>query len=227
MALVIDSEMPAAAGAIASGASSLSYSFTNTAGTFLQILTTGALGVGTDTITSMKYNGVEADAKQLNRATIDGLAYQGIGTLANPATGANTVLITFSAVMVKFSSGCISYTGQHATTPVGNTATASGFSGGAHTLNLSSAAGNIVTGLYGDGCGINTLLGTQSWQIADDCGGHLHSGACDRQNGAATVTTGFTDVGADNWMITAQEIVAAPGIVAAPAGAMLQSQICL
>lgn len=225
MALTVNSEMPTQTGVTATALSSVTYAFTNTAGTFIQMCCSGSLGGVGDTITSITYNGVEADTLTKFRSATNGLAYQTIGTLKNPATGANNVVVTFSTAMNFFTFGCISYTGQHATTPVGTVATSDGNSSGHHTQVVTSSAGNIVTGLYGDGCGIASVDGTLSWRTADNCTASNNTGACDRYAGAASVTIGFTDTVADSWMIMGMEIVAAAA--AGGPGLLMQSQICL
>ena len=215
MALLIDSEMPADTGVMVHNQSSVTFSFTNTAGTFIQMCAVGGLVTNTDTITSMTYNGVEADRKDAYRDPGNGVNYGTIGTLANPATGANNVVVTFNTTMNGFSFGCLSFTGQHASAPVGDIQTNSGFAGGSHTVTVSSASGNIVSGLYGDGCGVASVNGAISWRTTDDCSGSLYTGACDTYSGAASVVAGFTDVGADNWWVMGMDIVAAAGGAAA------------
>ena len=222
MALTIDSEMPTQTGFAGTGLTTYTFSFTNTAGTFLQVHMVGTIGTG-DTITAMSYNGVAMDRIDQYVHTGTSLAYGGVGTLKNPATGSNTVSITMGSSSGTCEAGCISFSGQHASAPVGNIVTL--FSDGgtygssSHPfVTVSSAADNIVTGTFGHGCNISAVDHTLSWRTANSCSSALQTGACERQAGAASVTTGYTVGASGDWVyIIGMEIVAAAGGAAAAA----------
>ena len=215
MALTIDSEMPTQTGFTGTGLTTYTFAFTNTAGTFLQAHTTGTIGTSGTTISAMSYNSVAMDQIDQYVHTGNANGYGGVGTLKNPATGSNTMSITMSNSSYHCHMGCISFSGQHASAPVGNIVTlfsdGTTYGSGSHPfVTVSSATGNIVTGTFGHGCNISAVDHTLSERTADDCGGSLDTHAVERQAGAASVTTGYTVGGTGDWVyIIGMEIVAA------------------
>ena len=215
MALTIDSEMPTQTGFTGTGLTTYTFAFTNTAGTFLQAHATGTINTSGTTITAMSYNSVAMD--RIDQYVHTGVAngYGGVGTLKNPATGSNTMSITMSNASFACHMGCISFSGQHASAPVGNIVTlfseGTTYGSGSHPfVTVSSATGNIVTGTFGHGCNISAVDHTLSERTADDCGGSLDTHAVERQAGAASVTTGYTVGAGGDWVyIIGMEIVAA------------------
>ena len=117
--VTIDSEMPSNALAHAAHASSLTYSFTNTAGTMLIVAASANASNTQDTnplttpaITGVTYNGVAmTKIGTLDRNSVaTPQCEETFWYLANPANGANNVVVTASAAYWGLISGALSVT---------------------------------------------------------------------------------------------------------------------
>lgn len=213
MAVAFDAVGPSAAGANAGNnqtATTLTWSHTCT-GTNLYLVvgaSAGSAAAATGTMTAT-YNGV---AMTVINAARSNNAGAGIGKvflfgLANPATGANNVVLTSSAAAT-LSGGSSSYTGVGG---LGGNAIASGQSTAPTVSVGATAATSMVVQHCGDGSGFTatsqTLLYRANVNIATSAGNSQGSSAV----GGGTIT--FTDTAPnDDWGVVAVELVQVPPI---------------
>jgi hypothetical protein len=83
--------------------------------------------------------------------------------LVNPATGANTVVVTASSGTNDIVGGSISFTGVHQTTPVGTAVTNFGAATPATVAVTGTTAGNMVVDAVCNGNNITSSNQTQRW----------------------------------------------------------------
>jgi len=137
-----------------------------------------------------------------------------------PATGANNIAITFSAV-VRAVAGGMSYTGVHQTTPFGTAASAGGGAAGS-SVDVSSAAGELVVDTMGvrQNTSANQSLTAGANQVEryNDVSGTATNanvvGAGSEEAGAATVTMSWTLGSAERRAIVAAPLRPGPGAFA-------------
>lgn len=213
--LAVDSEMPAQSGAnSADGATTLTYSFTNTAGTLLLVGVVVGSGSTIPTIT-VTYGGVSMTSVVSESFDNNTLGKAQLFRLLSPATGANNVVVTVtnnngSGAII---SGAISFTGNDTTTPVAQTAVAN--DGGATSTTSSvmingTTSGNIVVDLSGNGTSMGTSGKTLSWKKNVDAN-QLNNAASSRAAAGGNVTMSYTGNGNDFWVSVAAEVKAAGG----------------
>lgn len=145
MAIAIDST----GGGAVDGSTTLTFAFTNTAGTFL---TVGASA--SQTISGITYNGVamtQAVASADNKTKIF--------YLASPATGSNNVVVTASTT-ANILASVVSMTGVAAASFLGNTGTDSAASGANPTYAFTTGTDNSVF-IDMQVCGTNANGGAQ------------------------------------------------------------------
>lgn len=125
-------------------------------------------------------------------------------SLVAPATGANNVQITTApGVVTELTGGAVSFTDCHQTTPVGTAATASGTST-TPSVNVSSAAAEIVidnlsivhSGTLTVGAGQ-----TQRWNAIGAGGFAKYAGST--ETGASTTTMSWSNSTSQAWAISA------------------------
>jgi len=162
------------------------------------------------TVSTMTYAG---QSMTFLAAQEDGVAPSRIRTemwyIKAPATGANSIAITFSA-SVRAVAGGMSYTNVHQTTPFGTPATAGGLSD-APSVTVSSAAGELVVDTVGrrqSSSGTQTLTagGGQTERYNDKSGTNNDNnvlGAGSEEAGAASVTMSWTANSDWKWAIVA------------------------
>ena len=200
MAVAYDS---AVAGTGVTSASSLTFSFTNSAGDAM------AVGVGTEwfgvTVSGITYNGT-AMTQQYNAGHNTYFGHAGF-TLLSPATGAHDVVVTMTGTTDRIQAGAISVSGAGS---VGNVATATGSSTSA-TVDVASATGNMVVGLQACRTSDNWTVGAgQTERYRDVSSNFICMGSTEA--GASTVTTSWDETFTGGpWGIGAIEFVASGG----------------
>jgi hypothetical protein len=118
--------------------------------------------------------------------------------LVNPSAGASTIHVTWGSAQDERALVAASYTGVDQTTPLGTAATATGASSSAITVNVSSAAGDLVVdaaGFLDDGGANRTLaVGADQTSRAEVEGADLgfEGLGMSEEAGAATVTMSWT-----------------------------------
>lgn len=164
-----------------------------------------------ETVGSVTYNGVllslVGSAAQADDARVE------IWSLVAPDTGTHDVVITFSAELIRTAVvGVTTFTGVDQVTPLGTFASNSGLQTTPATVNVSSAANELVFDtVAGEACGSLTVGAgqTQRWNILTDSGGPVTFGVGSTEWGAATVTMSW-DVGdivsSSSWAIGAVPI---------------------
>jgi hypothetical protein len=157
-------------------------------------LTSGALG----NVTSVTYNGVSMGTALWN-ATVGGIRCAGFG-LKNPATGAHNLVANVSGANDGFSLQGVSFNGVDQTTPAGTPNSASNGVSSTATVNIASAAGELVVdGLATGALGTITIGGGQTLRDSILVTGE-HSGRSSEEAGAASVTMSWTwATGATSW----------------------------
>jgi hypothetical protein len=218
MAVAVDSQESAGAGhrGTTSG-TALTWTFTNTAGTLaiMAIVVTETTASGGVAVTQVRYNGIDftVAGTPASWGTNGDLAI--LYYLLNPATGANTASVTATghgnfAVLA----GMVTFTGAHASAPIGTTATGSG-SGVTHatTSAITAASGGYIVGIGGQGSGSTMAPDsgwTESWEKVGtgNTGGDNAECVIQAATGAA-LTPGFTWTGSDSWGMFAAEILQA------------------
>jgi hypothetical protein len=150
--LAIDSQEASGAGA-RSTSSPLTWTFTNTAGTVLYcgFVVTSSSG-GTSTFTSASYNSVSMTALGAGQNWATNASKAKWFRLLSPATGANTVSLTWSGGSNPAAlGGCISFTGNDTSTPEGSEVKATGTGTAVDSGAVTSTSGNIIISVGGSG----------------------------------------------------------------------------
>lgn len=209
MALAIDSEMAAAAGASTTG-SSLTYSFTNTAGTFMVIGATVCAESANPTVSTVTY--AAASVTKADNQVYNSSVDVWLGSKVTPATGANNVVVTPSGGSPVITSGVITFTGQHAT-PLGTPAKATGSSTTPSVNVPSTTSGNIVVAVSAAGSAFSATgsLQTLSWRANVNGSASGNNGEFSREPGNGGTVTMSETCGSDVWGIVAVEVIAAAG----------------
>jgi hypothetical protein len=168
MAVVIDSEMPSATDAGRIGGSPLTFSFTNTAGTLLVVMAQQT-GANPGEITAVSYGG-DALTEFVHQHYLDpAYNYVSIWYRLNPKTGSNTVSVTCPYSPGTIRANAISFTGQHATTPLINGAVSDvGYDSFVEITLTGTVAGNIVLMAAQGASSYNATDGTLSSRGGND-----------------------------------------------------------
>lgn len=213
-ALAVDSRMPSAVGDGATGVTSRSFSFTNTAGT---LLVCGSVIGNTvvSTITGMTYAGAAMTSAGTAVTWDSGNSVAAVFYKLSPATGANTVAITGTGVgggSTAMTSGCISYTGNDTTTPIKTYLTNTGSGTSASVAMTSTTSGNKIWDVAGAGSSMTADTQTLSWVnnlSSASAGGNGRSSEANGSGG--TVTMAHTISATDSFGVVGVEIAAAGG----------------
>jgi len=165
--LVIDSEMPSATDAgRTDGGSPLTFSFTNTAGTLLVVMAQQT-GADPGEITAVSYGG-DALTEFVHQHYVAAPNYVSIWYRLNPKTGSNTVSVTCPYSPGTIRANAISFTGQHATTPLINGAVSDAVYDSFVEITLTgTVAGNIVLMAAQGASSYNATDGTLSSRGGD------------------------------------------------------------
>jgi len=217
--LTVDSQMPSQAGqASAGGATSLTYSFTNSAGTLLVVCADIGSGFGgSGTITGITYNGVSMTSSVTRRNGNNADAQVGLFYLLNPATGAHNVVVSATNTDANgiIISGAISFTGNDTSTPIKQSTAADdgGVNGTTASVNVTSTtSGNIVVDCANNGTSMGTSSNTLTWKKNADAGDFGNNAASSyASSSGGTVTMKYTGNGNDSRAIVAVEVAAAAG----------------
>lgn len=187
--------------------SASSITFSHTVGASANYLLVGVswFDGGGRSITGVTYNGVSMSSVISQEDTSTGNSFKShLWKLANPATGANNVVVTFSTTVDDIAAGAASFIGVNATTPLGTAAGASGVSTTA-TVNVSSATGEMVFDniLFDNRYFPANPAGgqTQRW-TQNGSAGNVH-GSSSTKAGAGSVTMSWTPTTSSIWVIVA------------------------
>lgn len=189
------------------GHSSRTFAHTVSGSDLILFVKVGCYQNAGQTVTGITYNGValtKVDAQNQGTNTIRAELWY----LVAPATGANNVIVTWSAAVASASYCATSYTGVNQTTPLGTSAKTSG-TGTAVSLAVSSATGEVVVDSLAwrrDGSPTMTVGGsqTQRHNVLVSAGSSFNGGASSDQPGATTTTMAWTMSGTNHsWAIVA------------------------
>lgn len=210
MALAVDSEMASQVGASGTTSTTLTYSFTNTAGTYLIVGAATCADAANPTVSGITYGGTAMTKidNQVYGSSVDVALFK----LASPATGANNVVVTVTTTAA-IMSGATSFTGEHATTPVGTAAKASGTSTTPSVDVTSTTSGNIVVDVAASGSAFSATGAGQTlgWVININNLASGNNGQGSREPGNGGTVTMSETCGSDSWGIVAVEVKAAGG----------------
>src|SRR5579864_5912172 len=184
-------------------ASSLSWSHTVGSGSN-RVLVVGVVGGCTP---SVNYGGVALTqvSQVLNNNSAGNLT--DLFVLVAPATGTNTVQVSYSGCTSDVEAGSISFTGVNQSTPLAHVTTNFG-SGTNPGVTVTSASGDMVVDVVGNGSAITSSSQSLRW-VKNQNGNTAHgNGAQSTAAGAASVTMGYS-VTADWWGIIGADVVAA------------------
>src|SRR5262249_7471741 len=135
--------------------------------------------------------------------------------LRNPATGANTVQVTYSSCTSDVEAGSISFTGVDQTTPLAHIVTNAG-RGTSPQVTVTSVAGDMDVEVVGNGAAITSSNRTLIWLKNQNGNTAAGNGAQSTTAGASSVTMGYA-VTSDWWGIIGADVVAASVSGGAPA----------
>ena len=220
MALAVDSEMPSNVGQGTSGTgtgSPWTFSFTNAAGTVLYLLVgLGANSGQTCTLGAVSYGGV-AMTSVVDTSVASGAGRVAVFRLLNPATGSNTVSIAFTrsgGTNFGIWGGCISFTGNHASTPEVQSSGGAGTGSSASASLSGVASGNVVIAVAGSGSSMSAQSKTLTWAKNVDDNTVSSNGRASRSVDTGSVTHSFTISASDSWGCSIVEVAAAAGAAA-------------
>ena len=215
--LAVDSEMPSNVAAFsADAATSLSFSFNNAAGTLLVCaVVCGGADTGS-TINSITFDSASMGTADITRRAgnnTEGLL--AIYHLLSPSTGSKTLAIGTSAHGGSIIAGCISFTGNDASTPIINPVAANDNGTGSNpaTVNMTSTgSNNILVALAGGGSDFTSNTNTLSALKNINGTYAMNNFSMTRAAGTGgTVTMSSTMSGADFWAIGAVEVAISAG----------------
>lgn len=167
-----------------------------------------------DTISALTYNGVSMTV--IPSSTVSNGQYTVTSySLVAPATGSNTVSLTFTGSVFECSAGAISWTGADQSTPLGTAVTATG-SSTTPSVTASSASGEVVAdALIIVHSGTLSVDGsqTQRWNAIGNAGFTKYAGST--EDGAASVPMSWSNSTSQDWAISAvpvKPVITASGI---------------
>lgn len=224
-ALAVDSEESAGAGHQTNNSTTLTYSFTNTAGTLLLVWAVYTSSGTVGTVSGVTYNSIGLTEITGSKAHWDTSAssksYASWWYLVTPATGANNIVVTIDqapSTTINILAGAISFTGQGAspiaqsTSNISDSATTTS---PAVSLNNVLATSIVLTG-YSHGGAISGGTGysagqTQSFlkNVNTNTAGNNIAGT--RMTGSGTLSPTVNVTASDLWGVGMVEI-AAPSV---------------
>lgn len=153
-----------------------------------------------DTVSGVTYNSVAMTAVP-SGATNNGQFYVSLWYLIAPATGSNTVSVTFTGGVFDFKAGSVSFTGADQTTPLGTAVTATG-SSTTPSVTVTSATGEIVLDtLVIVHSGTLTVDGSQAQRWNGTGGSGFIKGGGSTESGAASTTMSWSNSTSQDWAI--------------------------
>lgn len=189
------------------GAPSSSLSWSHTCTGADRILIVGIAQRNGRSVTAITYNGV---AMTLIGTSGDTFTTISMYYLLAPATGANTISITFSSSDSDNNGMAVSYTGVHQTTPLGTFVSASNPGSGSTTpsVTASSASGELVVDTVSvqSSATQSITVGSGQTQRNNVIGGATSSevvGGMSEEAGAASVVMSWTAASSARWNIGA------------------------
>lgn len=208
MAVEFDAVGPSSAGATADATNTVSWSHTSTGSDRLLLVgvAVGQMASGSIT-TSATYNSVAMTSVQKRYSNDQTDGYLELFRLIAPATGANTVQVTASASVSKWTGGSVSFTGADQTTPLGTPASAVGSSAAPSVAVTGTTAGNMVADLVCSGNSITSSNQTVQWSRNNDGLSGAGNGAMSTAAAGGSVTMSYI-VTTDWWAIAAVEVLA-------------------
>ncbi|MDR3642147.1 MAG: fibronectin type III domain-containing protein [Candidatus Doudnabacteria bacterium] len=207
--VAVDSVSPTAGNSVKNA--NLTYSFTNTAGTLLIVCATA--GDPSQSISGITY-GSAAMSLVAGVRSHDGTtgAYSSLWYLLNPATGANSVVVTKSgsAAGGEIISGAVSFTGNDSANPIAQSVSNHGASGTSATVAASgTTAGNMLVDCATNGSPIGSSSQTLNFKTNTDSSEYGNNAASSyAATTGGSVTMGYTGNSNDGWGIVAAEIKA-------------------
>lgn len=157
------------------------------------------------TLSSATYNGVGLTVLDSQAANVRNVS---VAYLKAPATGSNTLSLTLSAAADETQAAVVTYCGVDQSTPIGTQAKATGADAGPATVNVSSAAGELVVDgvMIGANTGQSATVGGGQTQRVNFC----YNSNCDEmitgaseEAGAGTTTMSWTMGQVAYWAIIA------------------------
>jgi hypothetical protein len=183
-------------------ASSLSWSHTVGSGTN-RLLVVGVVGA---CVPSVTYGGVAlTHAGQVYNNNV-APSTTDLFYLVAPATGTNTVQVSYSGCTSDVEAGSISFSGVNQSTPLAHITTNFG-SGTNPGVTVTSASGDMVVDVVGNGSAIASSSQTLRWVKNQNTSTAHGDGAQSTAAGASSVTMGYS-VTADWWGIIGADVVA-------------------
>lgn len=215
MALAID----AVTDASGSGAGPFAWSHT-CAGSDRVLLVGISYYDSADTVSAVTYNSVALTV--VSSSTVSNGQYTStMYRLIAPATGSNTVSVTFTGGVFDFKAGSVSFTGADQTTPLGTAVTATG-SSTTPSVTVTSATGEIVldnlTIVHSGTLSVDGSQ-TQRWNGTGAAG--FIKGAASTEDGSTSTTMSWSNSTSQAWAISG---VSVKPVASAAAGVR---QLCL
>jgi len=154
-----------------------------------------------DSVTGVTYNGVTMSV--VTGSLVSNGQYSVVWYyLINPATGSNTVSVSFTGAVFDFGGSAISVTGADQTTAFGGVATATGTST-TPSVDVSSASDELVIdGLSIVHGGTLSVGAGQTQRTNEICGGFIKH-ATSTEGGGATTTMSWSNSSSQVWAISA------------------------
>lgn len=218
MALAIDSIEASGLAHSSAGATTLTYAFTNTAGTVLYVRAVATSSGGVVSITGVTYNGIALTPIASTALSFDGgqtkIQIFRILAAAGTITGTHNVVITGTLAGSGANNvlgSAISFTGNDPTTPDLNGATGTAGTGSHATVAVTgTTAGNIILDGIATGSGVTSSDKTidAKLNVNTNTAGNNTAGSTAAAGGS--ITMGYT-VTSDQWGIVGLEIAAAAG----------------
>jgi hypothetical protein len=189
----------AASSSTCSPCTSLTFQHTVTTGGSNRIIVVGVATTYATDVTGVTYAGVAMDF--IGAASVAAQINVEMYQKTNPATGSNNVVASF-AQSTDAAAGATSFTGVHQTTPTGTFASATG-SGTAPSVNVTSAADEVVIDTVGNNSGATATVGAGQTERWNQPIPGLVTGAGSTEPGASSVTMSWTLSSSINWAIGA------------------------
>mgnify|MGYP005608499671 FL=1 len=172
-----------------------------------------------DTVSAITYNSVAMTV--VPSSTVSNGQYTvSFYRLIAPATGSNTVSVTFTGNVFDFKAGSVSFTGADQTTPLGTAVTATG-SSTTPSVTVTSATGEIVLDtLVIVHSGTLTVDGSQAQRWNGTGGFGFIKGGGSTEAGASSTTMSWSNSTSQDWAVV--------GVPVKPvAAASTLRQLCL
>jgi hypothetical protein len=165
-----------------------SFSHTATGSNRYAVLCVGFHDPGQANLITKTYGGVDMPLV----GSVGSSPYLSMYALVAPAEGAQTVLLEWDAFVNLAVIGVATFTGVHQTTPRGSFASANADSAGPATVNVTSAAGELVVDCVFVLDNISITVGSGQTARWEQDTGSINPGGSSTEAGAASVTMSWT-----------------------------------